>query len=373
MEFHVKVLLTNADSRKVFDLFNLLKRKNMEVVLVSKKTNFLLKHAYQQKIYSSVELALERSDAPLCFFPVDEVEILNYYSFYSKLPNVVSILPQKDKFNLVRDKLLLSQYCKKICVDVPDLVANDDVIELRLDEFPLVCKPRIGDGAMGVNFIENPGELAKIKFDSNSFFQKKIVSSKKVLGAFFFMFEGTLIAFYSHERIRTFPYSGGVSLLSKSTNNLIIKEIGYKLLSSLAWSGIAMLEFMYDDASEKYFLIEVNPRLWGSFMLSEYCGANFIDSYCNAAKIVMDDNAHLIEHIYSDEISVGNYIRWVFPWDLYLFLKRKVSFKDFINTSYENICYINWSYSSLFRSLMIHVFYMFDVNVLKKLLKKIKR
>ena len=42
-----------------------------------------------------------------------------------------------------------------------------------------------------------------------------------------------------------------------------------------------MIEYILDHRDNKYKLIEINPRMWGSIMLSEFCNSNMLDNYIN--------------------------------------------------------------------------------------------
>ena len=47
-----------------------------------------------------------------------------------------------------------------------------------------------------------------------------------------------------------------------------------KLLIALHWHGVAMVEFKLDGQGQ-YWLMEINPRLWGSLALSIDAGVDF--------------------------------------------------------------------------------------------------
>jgi protein-tyrosine-phosphatase len=47
-----------------------------------------------------------------------------------------------------------------------------------------------------------------------------------------------------------------------------------KLLAALTWHGVAMVEFKM-DANGQYWLMEINPRFWGSLAVSIDAGVNF--------------------------------------------------------------------------------------------------
>ena len=51
--------------------------------------------------------------------------------------------------------------------------------------------------------------------------------------------------------------------------------MAHKLLSSLRWHGLAMVEFKYSPAAATGWLIEINPRLWGSIHLAVSAGVEF--------------------------------------------------------------------------------------------------
>ena len=40
------------------------------------------------------------------------------------------------------------------------------------------------------------------------------------------------------------------------------------LFNKIKWTGPAQLEFIYDEKQNKFNLIEINPRFWGTFALS---------------------------------------------------------------------------------------------------------
>jgi predicted ATP-grasp superfamily ATP-dependent carboligase len=86
------------------------------------------------------------------------------------------------------------------------------------------------------------------------------------------------VAQFSHRRLREKPPSGGVSVLCESvqipTQALRHAKI---LLDELQWEGVAMVEFKLDSADQKYKLMEINGRFWGSLQLAIDAGVDFPD------------------------------------------------------------------------------------------------
>jgi protein-tyrosine-phosphatase/predicted ATP-grasp superfamily ATP-dependent carboligase len=80
---------------------------------------------------------------------------------------------------------------------------------------------------------------------------------------------------FVHERVHEFPLTGGGSSyrVSLELNDSLVQS-ATALLSALQWHGVAMVEFKVTPSGEAY-LMEINPRLWGSLALAIDCGVNF--------------------------------------------------------------------------------------------------
>jgi predicted ATP-grasp superfamily ATP-dependent carboligase len=89
---------------------------------------------------------------------------------------------------------------------------------------------------------------------------------------------------FMHRRVREYPPGGGGSCCAESFYDPVLKEAGMKLLDAMGWHGVAMVEFRYDPATEKYTLLEVNPKFWGSLDLALAAGADFPGSLCEMAR-----------------------------------------------------------------------------------------
>ena len=49
-----------------------------------------------------------------------------------------------------------------------------------------------------------------------------------------------------------------------SVKNEVLESYAEKMLSTLEWHGVAMMEFKYDEKTNKGYLLEINPRYHGT-------------------------------------------------------------------------------------------------------------
>ncbi len=86
---------------------------------------------------------------------------------------------------------------------------------------------------------------------------------------------GRPLWYFAHERIHEMPLTGGGSSYRRSiAPPPDLLRMAERLLSELAWHGVAMVEFR-GDGRERNYLMEINPRLWGSLALPIDCGVDF--------------------------------------------------------------------------------------------------
>jgi predicted ATP-grasp superfamily ATP-dependent carboligase len=375
------VLITDAFIRKAFDIINILQRRHPEVhlILASDKPNGMgAKVLYGEPVLAlpkdsdeafeqgllSIQQRYEGHD--IVYMPVEEDTTKLFYRFIARNSNhrFLYRLPSEADFLLAGDKMQLGEFCSRNNIPVPKIFTKADLPTLRKDFRKLIVKPKRGSGAKGIIFIDEAAQLDVLEtLDEETFFvQELIPNSSAVQGGFFLFNEGKLTGYYSHERLRTYPARGGVTVFSKAIINPAIQELGADLLGRLNWSGVAMIEYLYDEVSDTYKLIEINPRLWGSVMLSEFAGANFLINY-----IRLCTNEPLEPGVVKENV----YIRWLLPFDLLGYVRSRFSIKGFWKNPGPT-CYINRTYTSLTKSVFFNLMSVFDLKKLKKLVQSKK-
>lgn len=227
-------------------------------------------------------------------FPMTDVtlcEILSKRHLLNK--NIVLPFVDYDKYISASDKSSLVLLSNRLGIPVPRTLFLSDygnpsslLKDAERMAYPLVVKTafsrvRTSDGWVsgGVKYARNSRELSKILEDwksrgINILVQEKIEGHG--FGIFLLMHDGEVISRFAHRRIREKPPSGGVSVLCESiTPPHGTFEYASKLLRELNWTGIAMVEFKWDDKENKAQLMEINARFWGSLQLAISSGVDF--------------------------------------------------------------------------------------------------
>jgi hypothetical protein len=95
------------------------------------------------------------------------------------------------------------------------------------------------------------------------------------VGAFFLRWNGQLLAQFMHRRLHEVPYTGGLSSLRESWWHAAICRDALQKMQAFGWSGVAMFEYRWDQATDRFSLMEMNGRFWGSLHLALYAGVDF--------------------------------------------------------------------------------------------------
>ncbi len=216
----------------------------------------------------------------------DEGEVVARYR--SRLPKrVVVPLPEYETLALANDKLKTVELAVKLGIPVPRTISWTTIDELKDKtaeiEGPFVIKLRRGSGAKGVFYAEDGKQSITtvsrltdefhLTPDRNPIIQQKVAGEGWGVSCLYH--QGQRIASFTHRRLREKIISGGTSTLRESAHNPTLENYAHTLLDNLHWHGLAMVEFKWDTTTKQGWLMEINPRLWGSIALPVACGIDF--------------------------------------------------------------------------------------------------
>lgn len=94
--------------------------------------------------------------------------------------------------------------------------------------------------------------------------------------------EGRVAAAICHRRVREYPVSGGPSACCDCVERPDLTAWAARLVERVGYTGLAMFEFK-EDAAGRPRLLEVNPRIWGTFPLTRVSHSGIPLLWCRLA------------------------------------------------------------------------------------------
>lgn len=229
----------------------------------------------------------ERIDVLL---PISEASLNAILARRERFSGIAIPFPGHEAFRRASDKLAVAAAAAAAGLNVPEQRVVSSSGELRALAsalvYPAVLKPArsivdLGPGGMKTAVriaADLPALLAAVAALPPEAYpvlvQRRIVGPG--VGVFVLRWEGQTVAAFAHERLREKPPSGGVSVLRVSSpldESLLRQAEG--LLDALGWQGVAMVEFKRDAATGEHYVMEINPRFWGSLQLAIDAGVDF--------------------------------------------------------------------------------------------------
>ena len=194
------------------------------------------------------------------------------------------------------DKLQMSQLGVSLDISTPRTHQIKTLADLKcLGEelgFPLVIKGRHESGKGIVSYAANASDLSTNYEDLCRRFDLKSPEDYPILQeyipgwgcGFFALYQnGVPKRIFMHRRVREYPVSGGASCCAESFFHEELMALGRRILDKLVWHGVAMVECRFDTRTNRFTLIEVNAKFWGSLELALEAGADFVGDYVRAA------------------------------------------------------------------------------------------
>jgi len=255
-------------------------------------------------------------------------------------PYIDFVIPSLESMEIANSKEKTFQFAEKIGIPIPRTFYPQSVSEVEAVsgklKFPVVIKSVFGSGSKGITYVNSMSRLVELcdksfkkgNSTSGSFILQEFIPGEGY--GFFAIFDrGEPKAIFMHHRLREYPITGGPSSLAESIYDERLKELGLKMLGELNWNGVAMVEFKLDNRDNRFKLMEVNPKFWGSLNLAIASGVDFPYLFCLLAK------GEKFKSVF--KYKQGVKFRWLFPNDLmYLLAHYGLSFKfykDFFDGS----------------------------------------
>lgn len=288
-----KILLTDGELTSTLAVVRCLGRhENIEVHVTSEQKYSLSSHSKYCKgthilpnpldeiRYISVLVDLLKEEHFDVLIPVGYFSERTIIKNRPKLEKLVSV-PVVDLsiFDVANRKDKTMDFANRIGLNVPRTYKISGLDDLkRIRDFPVVIKAVEGWG--NTKYAKDSKDLLK-KY-------KKVMNNKILADAlpivqeyipgnngygFYALYnKGKIVTYYIHKRLHMYPRSGGPATMACTYYHREIYEQGKKILDSLRWHGVAMVEFKRSEKDGRFYIIEINPKYWGSIDLGISAG-----------------------------------------------------------------------------------------------------
>jgi len=183
-----------------------------------------------------------------------------------------ALLPSSESFDIACDKQKTFAFAEPLGIPVPRTVP---AAEYRQLDPPCVIKSRRRGAAIAHSREEADRIVAQLGPEIADHLAQEFIPGQNGFGYFGLFDRGVERTFFMHERLMQYPIEGGPSVVCRSFFDKTLREHGRKLLEALRWNGVAMVEFKRSDRDGRFYLMEINPKFWGSLGLAIHAGANF--------------------------------------------------------------------------------------------------
>lgn len=291
-----KVLIISCDFRKAYPVVESLRKLGFNILAGIINYNILFTEALSRYVnniirianpYSSEEAyivsvikAVKMYDIDI-IVPIGFIDFMTLSKYKSVLEDYVTVpVEDYEKMRYVSNKWALQNFARKMKILYPKtLLLKSGVDNIVINKFvddaglPLVIKG-LGDSSKPL-LVSNREVLTDMicKLKEDVLLQEFIPGFGT--GYFCLSYNGEPLAEFMHKRIQEVKPLGGASVKACSYFDENLLELGRRIIKGLKWTGVIMLEFKKEVERGSYYLLEINPKFWGSLELAYRAGIDF--------------------------------------------------------------------------------------------------
>ena len=237
-----------------------------------------------------------RRTGAMALFAVSETDLLQLASGPKYIGKCQVLTPRLEQLQRALSKSDTLSEARKLGFDVPQTwqprAGEDFAARIAEQTFPAIAKwdnpndilPLLEEAGLKwekAEFVSNAGQLDRLLDRFQTIGRWPLIQSYcdgVGLGQMLYMRRDRATLRFQHVRLHEWPPEGGVSTLCYNEplhQHQAQMKLSERLLQELEWEGPAMVEYRYDAARKRYWLMEVNGRYWGSLPLTRHCDTLF--------------------------------------------------------------------------------------------------
>jgi predicted ATP-grasp superfamily ATP-dependent carboligase len=252
-------------------------------------------------------------------------------------------IPPPEITDISYNKIKTYQTAKEMGIPHPEsfFPKNEDDLKQITTDFPVIIKPavmhkfyhQVGKKVFLCNnreeLLENYRKAVQVIVPEEIIVQEFLDGGAKNLYSFGSFCDGQKVwGSFVANRIRQKPMNFGIATtFAKTVVNERIDKLAKKLLTGIGYFGLSETEFMYDQKTDDFKLIEINPRTWKWHTITNKLGINLMEM--------------MIHHLHNQEIAEQHNKLANVGWiervtDTYIalseILKGKMSVSEYLNS-----------------------------------------
>lgn len=244
---------------------------------------------YIEDLLNVCQEASKNSNQPCVLIPVGAktLQLLARKETRERFSGVGLCIPTQEQLDLFNGKKEVAELAEQLGIPVPksyefnEQGSVDDF--LNTIQLPCVVKPNCGEKlnlkAAERYAIVKDADTLKEKFKYFYDLEKQPPIVQEYVGGDGYGFSvlaenGQIIDTICHKRIREYPAAGGPSTCCISQEVGVLEEYAKKMIKSVGYTGVAMLEFKATEDGV-FKILEINPRVWGTYPLTRIAKTKF--------------------------------------------------------------------------------------------------
>ena len=302
----MNILVTNAKNRIAYNILKSLSVKGHHVYcadFIPKSMSFYSRYSSGHFLYPSPFREQEKFVACLIekiselkidvLIPVFEELFLVSRHLDEISRHVKLVVPDYQQILIAHNKDKWAPIARQLNISVPVTCSltefdKDSALVDRLI-FPVLLKPKQGGGGWGISQVDTVGELQNIlsvgvhcALPLERFIVQQKITGEVICVAMVFN-QGKLRGKTAYRQIREYPIFGGQATCRISVSCKAAEDNLQALLEHFVWHGVCQADFIVDSDTGEPYLIDINPRFWGSLAQGIASGVDFPDLVCRIA------------------------------------------------------------------------------------------
>ncbi len=185
-----------------------------------------------------------------------------------RLPDVFVPVSDFDVTSAMFDKVEAAKVFKEAGLPIPRTYS---VISA---EMPAIAKPRKGSASRGIKIFNNIEDLMHLENLQEYLVQEYIEHNEEYTVDCYVANDGRILTAVPRRRLEVM---GGEVTRTETCRNATLDRLSRELIEHFGLRGPITLQFLHDLDSDRFLLMEVNPRLGGGVVCSIYAGAPITD------------------------------------------------------------------------------------------------